>query len=290
MVTLENEYLRVSLKPEGAELTSIFDKTHGIERLWQGDPAVWNRHAPILFPIVGRLIGNSYRYRGKSYTLTQHGFARDCTFHVKRATASTISFELRDSETTRENYPFAFVLQVDYTLREHEIRVACTVTNPGPDFLHFSIGGHPGFACPLLPGESFSDYYIEFEKAETCTRWYANGDGLIARSEENYLQDTAVIPYTLDRFGEDALIFKQLDSTQVSIKSFKNPRAVTLDFEGWPYLGIWSKPGGAPFICLEPWFGIADHVGHDGELVHKEGIMRLEAGLNFCCEYGLAFS
>lgn len=290
MTTLENEYLRMSIKPEGAELTSIYDKANSLERLWQADPSVWNRHAPILFPFVGRLRDNVYHYRGHTYSLPQHGFARDCTFRVKRESATSVSYELSDTPESRANYPFAFTLQLDYMLDGNKVRVAHTVTNPGAETMFFSIGGHPAFRTPLLDGEAFSDYYIEFEKKETATRWYANGNGLIDRSEENYLQGTAVVPYTLDRFSEDALIFKHLDSSEVSIKSFKNDHAVTLDFAGWPYLGIWSKPGGAPFICLEPWLGIADHASHDGELTRKEGIMTLESGLNFCCEYSLAFA
>lgn len=290
MSTLENEHLRVSVKPEGAELTSIFDKTNNLERLWQADPAVWNRHAPILFPFVGRLVDNTYHYRGKSYTLPQHGFARDCTFRLKRETSTAVSYELIDTPETRINYPFVFKLQLDYVIEGNRLHVAHTVVNPGPETMYFSIGGHPAFRTPLLEGESFSDYYIEFEKKETCTRWYANGNGLIDRSEEMYLANTAVVPYTPDRFSEDALIFKNLESSEVSLKCFKSDRAVTLDFAGWPYLGIWSKPGGAPFVCLEPWFGIADAAGHDGELTRKEGIMRLESGLNFCCEYALTFT
>lgn len=290
MNILENEHLRVTASPKGAELTGIHDKVNGLERLWNADPAVWNRHAPILFPFVGRLLENSYIHHGQRYSLPQHGFARDCTFTLKRATEDTLSYTLADSAETRATYPFAFGLQVDYILRANQVRVAYTVSNPGAATLYFSIGAHPGFACPLRDGEQFSDYFIEFEHPETCPRWYANENGHIHKSEENYLQDTRVIPYTRDRFGEDALIFKDLRSSHVSIKSFKNDHAVTLDFAGWPYLGIWSKPGGAPFMCLEPWYGIADHVGHDGELTRKEGIMPLEPGLNFCCEYGMSFT
>jgi len=290
MHNLENEFLRIGASPHGAELSQIFDKKNGLERLWTGDPAVWNRQAPILFPIVGRLLDNSYTFLGKSYTLPQHGFARDSEFELRRQTGDTLSYTLHESPETLAHYPFPFSLQVDYTLRENRLRVACTVSNPGATPLYFSIGGHPGFACPLLAGERFDDYFIEFEKLETCARWYATELGIIEKQEKNYLMDTQVIPYTRDRFSEDALIFKDLQSTRVAIKSFKNPHAVTLDFAGWPYLGIWSKPGGAPFICLEPWYGIADHQGHDGELTAKEGIMPLEPGLNFCCEYGLTFT
>lgn len=290
MQHLENEFLKVAASASGAELTRVFDKQHSLERLWEGDPAVWNRHAPILFPIVGRLLNNQYTYAGKNYELPQHGFARDHVFDVKRETDATLSYTLSDCETTREFYPFAFHLQVDYTLVRNQIRVDYTVTNPGRETMYFSIGGHPAFVCPLLEDERFSDYYIEFEKQETCARWYANENGHIHRAEEDYLLDTNIIPYTIDRFKEDALIFKDLQSKTVAIKSFKNSHAVTMDFAGWPYLGIWSKPGGAPFICLEPWYGIADHVGHDGELTRKEGIMALEPGLNFCCSYGLTFT
>lgn len=290
MQILENEELRITVSTHGAELTSVLDKKNGMERLWSGNSAVWNRHAPILFPIVGRLLDDDYTFQGKSYSLPQHGFARDATFVMRRRTMDTLSYSLKDSERTRAVYPFAFVLQVDYALRENQVRVSYTVMNPGTSTMYFSIGGHPGFACPLMPTESFSDYYVEFEKPETCTRWYANENGHIHRAEEGYLQDTQVIPYTLDRFNEDALIFKDLQSNEVSIKSQKNDHAVTMDFAGWPYLGIWSKPGGAPFICLEPWHGIADHVQHDGDLTTKEGIMSLEPGLNFCCEYGMRFT
>ncbi|MCF6283639.1 MAG: aldose 1-epimerase family protein, partial [Candidatus Hydrogenedentes bacterium] len=249
-----------------------------------------NRHAPILFPVVGRLLDNTYPCEGQTYTLPQHGFARDGAFGVKRASDTTISYELTDSDETRANYPFAFALQVDYTLRENQVRVAYTVSNSGSSTMYFSIGGHPGFSCPLLEGEAFNDYFIEFEKRETCARWYVNENGHIHRSEGDYLKDTQVIPYTLDRFSEDALIFKDLESNRVSIKSVKNDHAVTMDFTGWSYLGIWSKPGGVPFICLEPWYGLSDNVDHDGDLTKKEGIMALEPGLNFCCEYGLIFT
>lgn len=290
MQHLENDFLRISASASGAELTRIFDKQNNLERLWSGDPAVWNRHAPILFPIVGRLRDNQYTFDGKEYSLPQHGFARDQVFKLKRQTPTTLAYELTDSDATRANYPFAFVLQVEYTLRGNEILVAYTVSNPGSGTMYFSIGGHPGFACPLLEGEKFNDYYIEFEKKETCARWYANENGLIHKVEENYLLDTEIIPYTMDRFKEDALVFKDLQSSRVSIKSFKNEHAVTLDFSAWPYLGIWSKPGGAPFICLEPWYGIADHTDQSGDLTKKEGIMPLEPGLNFCCAHRLLFS
>lgn len=290
MNVLENDQLRIEINPQGAELTRIYDKTHGLERLWCADPDVWGRHAPVLFPTVGRLTNNQYTFQGKTYALPQHGFARDCTFAVKRETPETVSYLLSDSEATRAVYPFAFALQIDYTLTENQLRVALTVSNPDAGPLYFTIGAHPGFTCPLLPGESFRDYYVEFEVPETCARWNVTSDGLIGESEENYLLDTRVIPYTEDRFREDALVFKDLKSTRIAIKSEKNDHAVTMDFAGWPYFGIWSKAGGAPFICLEPWYGIADHVGHDGDLTEKEGIMPLEGGLNFCCEYGMTFT
>jgi galactose mutarotase-like enzyme len=290
MQILENNRLRITIAAHGAELTSVLDKTHGLERLWSGNAAIWNRHAPLLFPIVGRLLDNTYAYQGQSYILPQHGFARDSTFTLRRKAVNAVSCRLTDSPKTRASFPFAFSLEVDYTLQDEKLRVAHTVSNPASSPLYFSIGGHPGFACPLLPGEKFSDYYIEFEKKETCARWYANENGHIHKAEENYLKDTQMVPYTLDRFSEDALVFKDLESKQVSIKCFKNDHAVTMDFSGWPYLGIWSKPGGAPFICLEPWYGIADHVGHNGVLVTKEGIIALEPGESFCCEYGMTFS
>jgi galactose mutarotase-like enzyme len=285
---LDNGRLCVRIESHGAELTSIRDSASDIEFLWQGDPAYWNRHAPILFPIVGKLKNNRLRLGDRSYEMSQHGFARNMEFNLLASDDTHARYELRDNKTSATMLPFRFILAVDYTLAGNMLQVKYTVTNPSGQPIHFSIGAHPAFTCPIAPTEEFSDYCIEFEKSETASRWLLQ-DGLLGEEQKRYLNNTRVIPFTPQLFEDDALVFKGLTSNTVSLKSTKSSHSVTMDFSGFPYFGIWSKPDGSPFVCLEPWYGVADSVGFDGAFSEKEGVIRLDGDGLFECQYSLTF-
>lgn len=281
---LQNEHYQVSVKEAGAELCSFFSKEENLEYIWQADPQVWPRHAPVLFPIVGKLPDGKYSYGGKTYELSQHGFARDHNFELIRKTETEILLELRESEQTLAVYPFRFRLQVIYRLDGNALETTFKVENPAETDLYFSIGGHPAFNCPLLPGESFVDYYLEFEHPETQSR-YLLDQGLLNGGTEPLLKEETKLPLSYDLFLHDALVFKNLASERIELKNLRHSHGLSFGFKDFPFFGIWTKKPGAGFICLEPWHGIAGKVGDSGELEQKEGILKLAAGEVFSCAY-----
>lgn len=280
MFTIENQQLRVSIHPKGAELQSIFHKTHNTEYMWSGDPAFWGKHSPLLFPIVGTLKGNTYYYQDKPYSLSRHGFAREREFTVESQSSDSITFLLKSDADSKAVYPFDFELRVIYKLLASGLTTTYRVDNPAASPLYFSVGGHPAFKIPIVPGSTYTDYYLQFNQSENAPRWPISKDGLIETQPQPLLDNASTIPLKKELFAKDALVFKHPASSAVAIRSSKTERGVKLDFPGFPFLGIWAAPN-ADFVCLEPWCGIADSVDSDQQLTKKEGINVLAEGEEF---------
>jgi galactose mutarotase-like enzyme len=277
MFTIEDERLQISIHPKGAELQRILHKEHRLEYLWSGDPAFWGKHSPLLFPIVGTLKDNTYFYQDKTYRLPRHGFARDREFTPEDSSPQAITFLLRSDESTLAVYPFVFELRVIYRLTAEGLVTTYRVGNPDAEPLYFSIGGHPAFSVPLVAGTGYDDYYLEFDEPEKTPRWPISPEGLIERRSLPLLDDTRRLPLTKELFAKDALVLKHPVSSGVTLRSARTERGLRMDYPGFPFLGIWAAPG-ADFVCIEPWCGIADKVDSDQQLVHKEGVNRLEGG------------
>ncbi|MET3877422.1 aldose 1-epimerase family protein [Chitinophaga sp. OAE865] len=274
MIQISNEKLTVLVSPQGAELQSIVRNDTGLEYLWSGDPAFWGKKSPVLFPIVGGLKDNTYQYRGDHYTLGRHGFAREQLFAVTEQGAEHVSLRLSDNEATRKAYPFRFDFTIQYLLQDDQLQVTYQVLNRDDKTLFFSVGAHPAFKLPLVPDTTYEDYYLYFNKEEDAGIWPLSAGGQVETAPVPYLQHTHELPLKKSLFYNDALVFKQLASTAISIKSNRTPHGLTLAFEGFPYMGIWAAKD-ADFVCIEPWCGIADSVDTNGELEEKEGINRL---------------
>jgi galactose mutarotase-like enzyme len=275
MVRLENDHLKVDIAPLGAELQSLFSKQHSLQYLWNGDPAHWGKHAPVLFPIVGQLKDNTYIYNGKAYGLNRHGFAREMEFKVVQAADTSAIFSIESNEDTRQLYPFEFELRLNYLLEGPSLITGYEVSNKGNEPMYFSIGAHPAFTVPLSKSTRYEDYYLEFNQKETASKWPLHS-GLIGSQPQGCLDDSNHLRLTHELFYEDALVFKKLHSTSVSIKSETTSHGLKVDFQGFPYLGIWAAED-APFVCIEPWCGLADSVYHNQQLKEKEGIIELGA-------------
>lgn len=277
MPSISTDQLTVSIQEKGAELTSLYNKQTGLEYMWNADPAFWAKSSPILFPIVGTLKEDTYYYEGKSYSLSRHGFARDMYFAITEKETNTITFTLESSEATKEKYPFDFRFDIIYTVIDDTLSVTYKVTNTGKVKMYFSVGGHPAFKVPLVDGTAYNDYYLMFNKSETAGRWPISKEGLIEKNAIPLLKDTNRLPLTKELFFNDALVFKKLHSTSVSLLSSATTHGFEFDFTGFPFLGIWAAKN-ADFVCIEPWCGVADSVDTDQQLVHKEGINELGAG------------
>nr|SFZ88097.1 LacX protein, plasmid [Loigolactobacillus rennini] len=280
-LSIKNQFLQANFTAKGAELTNLISLDSGNEYIWQGDPKIWNRHAPVLFPIVGRLKNDQYRYQGKTYHMTQHGFARDRTFQVVAHQSDAISFQLKDDQKTWQNYPFAFELTVTYQLLDNDLEVTYFVHNPAQKPLYFSIGGHPGFNIPLTTDNKFEDYYISYEPKKTRVQIPLVGAYNDAAHKTLAPTDTD-LDLSHELFHADALIYELNQVNTFTLKNDQNQHSVSVTVPNAPYTGIWSPyPKAGNFVCIEPWWGIADNVAANGDFTQKMGINHLAPGADF---------
>ena len=282
---LENERLRVTVADAGAELISVCDKDRRAERIWTGDPAVWNRHAPILFPFVGKVVGGRYRLDGHEYAMqTQHGFARDLDFACVERTADSVAHCLAASDWTRERYPFEFRLTVRHRLDGRRLCVEWTVENRGDARMVFAIGGHPGFLLP--PGVRKEDCFILFPGADALRYIGTSAAGFALPGRKALALENGRA-----RYGRDipqTWIFEDAQVARVGIATPDGRPWVLMDCGQFPMLAVWANPAG-PFICLEPWFGRTDDEGFTGDIERKPGMQALEAGASRHIAYSIDF-
>lgn len=317
---LENERLLIEVEARGSQLVRVFDKKNQREVLWNADPAFWPKHSPLLFPMIGASYNKKYRVDGVEYDMPNHGFAwtsefafveqewedspvdrsgksASGKFELDDSRAEKITAVLKSSEESKEKYPYDFELTVMHELSGNRIRVSWLVKNTGESDMLYSIGAHPAFMMP--DGRKTSDMYLAFPgKKETCEQGMSEGKTLpfyridsgsgCALCEDVKtlaLDEDACVKITEDFWNEDVYIFDHQDLSEVSLCHGDKTPYVTIYSEGFPFFGVWAKPG-APFVCLEPWQGRCDRHGYTGELKDKDGIRVLAAGESeeFCYE------
>ncbi|MFK7900551.1 MAG: aldose 1-epimerase family protein [Cyclobacteriaceae bacterium] len=286
VILLKNGILTASVALKGAELTSLIKSE--TEYIWQADATYWGRHTPVLFPIVGQLKNNSYFFEGKEYAMKQHGFARDQEFKVEKQSDESVTLLLRSSEVTKENYPFDFELRVTHSLNKNRLATRYEVTNTQTSEILFSIGGHPAYNCPLEKGHKRNEYAIRLDDAhEVKSKLLDNGT--IGSNEKKVLENGNTLPLFDDAiFDQDAIIFDPNPFRKATVLHTSTKKEyLSLHFQGFPSLGIWSKNSSSPFVCIEPWYGISDYHNHDQQLINKKGIISLEAGKVFDCQYAV---
>jgi len=282
--TLTSASLRIDISSLGAELKSIID-TSDQEYLWQAEPSFWSRRAPILFPIVGALKEGKYSYQGKEYQLSQHGFARDKKFSVLSCSDKQVTYRLTEDELTLKNYPFRFILDVCYRLEGNRLDIEYRVANPSTESLWFSIGGHPAFSLNWGVEHNISDYYLEFSDTEAVDAALIENK-LLGKPSLSVFRAGRYIDLSDILFDSDALIFTKHLSRKVTLKNKYSTAALSVSFDDFPHLGIWSKPN-APFVCIEPWQGHLDTIDHNSELTEKAGIVCLPPNQHYQASYSI---
>jgi len=285
---LQNNVLIVKVKSFGAELCSVFSSKNNIEYIWQANQELWPRHAPNLFPIVGKLKDNSYNYLNNKYQLPQHGFARDSDFICVEETEFKLTFELTANEETLKHYPFHFSLQISYTLTGNSLITNYKIYNPSNSEIYFSVGAHPAFNCPLQTSETFEDYSIVFPTKKEIVINTLN-DGLIKNNTKTISLNETKLKVSKTLFDNDALVFMNSQIENVSLISNKTKHGVSMECNNWPFFGIWTKKNSEKFVCLEPWFGIADSETTNSNFTNKKGIIKLLPEQNFDCSFNIIF-
>ncbi|MBQ7476105.1 MAG: aldose 1-epimerase family protein [Selenomonadaceae bacterium] len=284
--SLQNADLKITVADYGAELKSITG-ADGTEYLFDGNPKWWKYTSPVLFPFVGKVVGNKYRVEGKEFELPQHGFARTSNFECVSETQDKIIFQLKWTDQTLKVYPYKFLLEISYALKKNTVAVNWTVKNLDDKPIYFSIGAHPALKCPIVDGENFNDCYLKFNVAEKSARILLAASGNLSHEKVPTLDGTT-LNLNYEIFKGDALVFDDLKSDEISICSKKSSKSITLQAKGFPFWGIWTPSnGGAPFVCIEPWHGHADFEDFSGDFTEKDGINKLEIGASFNAGYNL---
>ena len=276
---IENEHFIVEVNSLGAQLNRIYSKDNDTEYLWNGDETYWKKHAPVLFPFVGRLHEGKYEYNGHVYEMTLHGFCQQAEFDVVSNTGDSVTFRIQSDDERRAMYPFEFIFSVTYRLTEHGVDEIAEVKNTGSSEMLYGFGGHPGFNVPLDRGLAFEDYSVVFPEAGKVERRVFTDNHLDAGSYES--TDTVVdgkMKLHHDLFGDDAVVLHGTGERAI-LCSEKGKKSVEVVYKGAPYCGIWHPiKRDAPFVCIEPWWILP---GRDGMLVDiskREDFIHLAAG------------
>lgn len=278
--TIRKSGLTAVISQHGAELVSLRSDL-GTEYIWDGNPKFWAKHSPVLFPIVGTLKNNEYCYKGNTFTLSRHGFARDMQFEVLLHKEDEVVFSLTANPSTLKVFPFQFELQIQYSFEAGALKIGYLVKNNNDFEMPFSIGAHPAFS---LPGK-FEDYSLAFNCQEQLESFSLEND-LLSEKVTLLKPIDKKLPLNYKLFENDALVFKTIKSDAITILHKQKP-LLQINFKDFPNLGIWTKQN-APFLCIEPWFGYADMVTTTGDILEKEGIIILEPQSNFSASFNIA--
>ncbi|MCI5884460.1 MAG: aldose 1-epimerase family protein [Clostridiales bacterium] len=281
---IKNHKMTLTVAEHGAEIRSV--EVDGMERMWDANPAFWGRTAPILFPIVGALKDNSYQYEGETYSMSQHGFARDMEFTLTEQTEESLQFVLSDNSETYENYPFHFQLTVSYEIFESYINIGWKVLNTDEKKMYFQIGGHPAFACPCEGGMIRDDYSIKVGELPLLETAFLE-KGLLGEEKELLANELLLKE---DTFARDAYIIQNETVGHVDLVNHVSNQVKVRVLADVPVWGIWSTADKkAPFVCIEPWYGRCDKTDFSGELSEREYIQSLEPGETFTGGYQIEF-
>jgi len=270
--TLRNDNLILEINSFGAELKSV--KYNDTQYLHEGDEVYWKRSSPVLFPIVGKLKNNEYKYDLNTYNLPQHGFARDNEFAIDSSTSNSIHFVLTENLETLKSYPFKFRFEIIYVLNKVDFEIIYKISSE--EDIYFSFGAHPAFKLH----SNIEDSFIEFEKKELADLYCLDKNTGCIKGKEKEFLDSDILKLSQDSFAKDALIFKELNSHKVSLKNNKNDKQVNVEFKNFKNLGLWA-PVGADFVCIEPWCGIADDIDTSQDFKKKKDIEFLNKNKEF---------
>ena len=290
MTTIENDLLKVTIRPQGAELVSVYNKALQLEQLWNGNADIWPWHAPNLFPIVGGVVNNSIKVDGQLYTLTRHGFTRETIFEAINVTDTHATFALRYNDQTLAVYPYKFEFHIIYDLVADGLKVTYQVINLDDKDLYFQVGAHPAFVAPFYENESYDDYDLEFELDEPLERHNFSKNGLFDGTTEPVVLENKKLRLTNNLFDRDAIVFKNIQSKVITLRSDKHDKFLAVSYPAFKHMGIWAKPG-APFVCIEPWLGLGDTEGDVVDFTtEKEAMEVLPAGQQFAASFVVGVS
>lgn len=290
MQIIKNANLTVSISETGAEMHSVVH--NGLERLWCADPAVWNKHAPLLFPLIGRLRQGQYLLNGQPVDAPRHGFCRERAFEVVDANEASVAFRTTEDAETLACYPFPFTLDVIYTLDGDTIVKTHAITNKGETAMPFELGGHEAYAICLEPGETAADWFVQFDGGDRLEAFDMDAEGMLQLPKRVIdLQNGKLTKYP-EQVGLDTIVLEDIPGSTATLACTKSSHSVTVDFPDFPYLGIWTMQDGQDprYLCIEPWSALPDGHFMSRELSEKPGVVSVAPGETITLTYRMTFA
>lgn len=285
--TIENEFIKATISTRGGEIHTITNKKNNRNILWNGRKFGWNASATTLFPIIGNVKNGEIKVDNKKYNLKEHGFISYYNHELLKIDENKIKLKFNYNEDTLNHFPYKFSVETYYELYKNELKIAFSIQNIDNKDIYFSLGSHPYFNCPFSKEDSFNNYYLEFDTIENTNIFKINKDDLLTGEEALYLNNTNKLKLTEDTFKNGTLIFKNLKSKSVTLKSDKNHEEIKINIGNFKYLSLWALENKSPFICIEPWFGHADYKDFNGEFKDKEGTIKLEKNEEYTLHYSI---
>lgn len=291
-ITLENEHYSVNINTLGAELTSFIRKSDNHQFIWQGHPDYWSGHSPVLFPVIGVLNHDEILIKGQKYRIDKHGFARKAEFTIIEPSATSVLFRLTQTPDSLIQYPYDFILDLNYRLDNNKLSIYYTVTNPNSEILPFQLGTHPAFRLAIDDSiqpplnQYVNDWQIEFEYPETLSTCPVINDLIDIYHPLPLTENSPLLPLQADYFENNSLVFKQIRSRSLRLTSKHSTNPITVDFCNLPNLVLWQD-NDCPFLCIEPWYGHGDVVGFEGDILSKIDMVHLPAGQQFQAMLGI---
>ena len=280
--TIGNNELKISVKHFGAVLTSVKSVKTGYEFLWQGDPKIWSGQSPILFPVIGKMLDDKYLLNGRQYGMIRHGLARHYDFNLYSKSENELVFLQSENVETLKSYPYKYKLFVSFKAEGNALTVTHTVKNENDTEMYFSIGAHPAFNCDI--GDE-----LVFEKNETLCSERIDENSVLTEEKDLILSNENTLKLSENSFDKDAMIFSGLNSKSVVLNNLKRNKKILFRFGDAPFFAIWAKPN-APYVCLEPWYGINDGYERKSDLSQKRGIQRLNKNESFSFSWSAEFN
>lgn len=276
--TIRNDYFTARIDSVGAQLISLKDAA-GREYIWQRDPAYWTSCSPLLFPSVGNCRNGRTQIEGNWYDLPKHGFCRTADFTITQPDECHVVCTLGDSADTHRIYPYEFKLSLSYALQPDGLFMDYQVDNTDNRTIHYLLGAHPGFNCPMESGERFEDYILEFEHEETASSMTYDLASLQFNAEDRKLRldHSRILPLNYEMFSDDAVFFDSLISRKVALKNPATGKGVEVDFRDFETIAFWTTmPSQGPYLCFEPWNGSAIRSDEDDDFLHRHFLQSLE--------------
>lgn len=284
-VKLVSDELEATISSFGAELVGLRHARHG-ELLWSGDAEWWDRQSPLMFPVVGRSIGDHVRINGREYPMPLHGFAHSMEFELVSQKADEVRLRLADSKASAQHYPYAFQLDLTYRLDGPALMIEAHVLNAGDSTMPASFGFHPGFVWPLPGAQDKSGHFIKLDRDDHLDVARAV-DGFMLAEETRVDLPGRRLALGDDLFGAGAMVMRRPESRAVTYSADGSPCSIRVEWHGLPTLLFWTRPG-APFVCIEPWAGAPDPAGFGGEMFDRPGVDIIAPGASR--SYRLAIS